>query len=316
MSNTKQLSAGKLHYSFGQLNMSDDWSHGGTSEFPTNFLGNLNSTNHRSLTAGQRHSLFLGKIRSRQRKIAVKIQPFYWSILPNKIQTLQTNLLPISPFQPARQRIPHARPRWKHGKRERDVHQLPHLDAVVSGEVEQGVLEHASVAGGEDEAVAVEPVGVLGVVAHDLVVEDVSHGRASHGEPRVAGVGLLHGVDGQEPDRVDRLLEQLAGGGLALERLDGGGAHDALAAGRGRGERAAGRRRGAQAAAGERAEAAEAEALGRGRRRGARARGDGGVRGGDGVRGHGWSALGACACLPGRGGDGEAAVGAEGRGYV
>ena len=176
------------------------------------------------------------------------------------------------------------------------MHQLPHLDAVVSGEVEQGVLEHASVAGGEDEAVAVEPVGVLGVVAHDLVVEDVSHGRASHGEPRVAGVGLLHGVDGQEPDRVDRLLEQLAGGGLALERLDGGGAHDALAAGRGRGERASGRRRGAQAAAGERAEAAEAEALGRGRRRGAgrrgRARGDGGVRGGDGVRGHGWSALG------------------------
>jgi hypothetical protein len=166
----------------------------------------------------------------------------------------------------------------------------PYLDAVVSGEVEQSVLEHAPVAGGEDKAVAVEPVRVLGVVPHDLVVEDVAHGRASHGEPRVAGVGLLDGVDGQEPDRVDRLLEQLAYGGLPLERLNGCCAHGALAAatrrGGGRGH-AAGRR--AQAAAGERAEGAEPEALRRCDRdagRGARARGDCGVCGGDGVRGH------------------------------
>jgi len=34
--------------------------------------------------------------------------------------------------------------------------------------VEQGVLEHAAVAGREDEAVAVERVRVLGVVAHDF----------------------------------------------------------------------------------------------------------------------------------------------------
>jgi len=79
MSNTKQLSAGKLHYSFGQLNMSDDWSTVERLSFHLNFLGNLNSTNHRSLTAGQRHTLFLGKLRSHQRKIAFKIQPFYWS---------------------------------------------------------------------------------------------------------------------------------------------------------------------------------------------------------------------------------------------
>jgi hypothetical protein len=166
-----------------------------------------------------------------------------------------------------------------------------YLDAVVSGEVEQSVLEHAPVAGGENKAVAVEPVRVLGVVAHDLIVEDVSHGRAPHGEPRVAGVGLLDGVDGQEPDRVDRLLEQLASGGLPLERLDGGCADDGLAAVRRGGGRAAGRlERRAQAAAGERAEGAEPEALrrrGRGTaRRGARARGDSGMRGGDGVRGH------------------------------
>jgi hypothetical protein len=44
-----------------------------------------------------------------------------------------------------------------------------HRDAVVSGEVKQCVLEHASMAGGEDEAVAVEPVGVLGVEPEELV---------------------------------------------------------------------------------------------------------------------------------------------------
>jgi len=202
------------------------------------------------------------------------------------------------------------------------VNQLVYLNTVVSGEVEQGVLEHAAVAGGENEAVTVEPVGVLGVVAHDLVVEDVAHGRAAHGEARVTGVGLLDGVDGQEPDRVDRLLEQLARGGLPLERLDGGGAHDALAAGRGRGRRAAGRERGTQAAAGERAEA-EAKALGRGRRPGSRrrARGDGGVRGGDRVRSHGVCDGAVCVRVPGGGGEAEMASLRSGRsemggGYV
>lgn len=81
-----------------------------------------------------------------------------------------------------------------------------HRDAVVASEVEQRVLEHASVAGGEHEAVAVEPVGVLGVEPEELVEEDVAKGRAAHGEAGVAGIGLLHGVHGQEPDGVHRLL--------------------------------------------------------------------------------------------------------------
>ena len=62
----------------------------------------------------------------------------------------------------------------------------PYLDAIVASKMEQGVLEHASMAGGEHKPVAVEPVGVLGVLLHDLVVHDVAHGRAPNGEARVA----------------------------------------------------------------------------------------------------------------------------------
>lgn len=86
--------------------------------------------------------------------------------------------------------------------------EITDLDAIVAGKVEESVLEHTAMAGGQDEAVAVEPVGVLRVVPHDLVVEDVSHGRATHGKPRVTRIRLLDGVDRQEPDRVDRLLHQ------------------------------------------------------------------------------------------------------------
>lgn len=79
-------------------------------------------------------------------------------------------------------------------------------------------------AGGEHEAVAVEPGVVGGVEAEELVEEDVAQGRAAHGEPRVAGLGLLHGVHGQEPDGVHRPLHQLGRRRLGAERGRSGSA--------------------------------------------------------------------------------------------
>lgn len=70
--------------------------------------------------------------------------------------------------------------------------------------------------GGKHEAIAVEPIGVLGVILHGLVKQDVAHGSTPHGESRVARFGLLDGIDGQEADRVDRLLDE----GLRVGRLD------------------------------------------------------------------------------------------------
>ena len=79
---------------------------------------------------------------------------------------------------------------------------------AVAGEVQQRVEQHAAVAGGEDEAVAVGPVGMGGVVLEVPGPEHVRHGRHAHRHARMARVGLLHGVDGQEADGVDAgLLE-------------------------------------------------------------------------------------------------------------
>lgn len=61
--------------------------------------------------------------------------------------------------------------------------------------MEEGILKHAAVTVGENKTIAVNPVGVLGVEAHELVEEDVSHGGHAHGGPGMAGVGLEGGID-------------------------------------------------------------------------------------------------------------------------
>lgn len=79
---------------------------------------------------------------------------------------------------------------------------------------------------GQNKAIPVEPVRIFGVVLHDLVVEHMTHWGASHGETRVAGIRLLDGVDGEEADRVDRLLHQRDVGAGLLDCLNGNrGAH-------------------------------------------------------------------------------------------
>ncbi len=77
---------------------------------------------------------------------------------------------------------------------------------VVAGEVQRAVEERGGVAVGEDEAVAVDPLGVGGIVLHELVVEQVGDGCAAEGRAGVAGVGLLNGVDGEEAEGVDGKL--------------------------------------------------------------------------------------------------------------
>lgn len=66
---------------------------------------------------------------------------------------------------------------------------------VVAEEVQQSVLEHASMAVGKDEAVTVEPLWVLWVEGHELVEQDVGHWGHSHGRTRVARVGGERGID-------------------------------------------------------------------------------------------------------------------------
>ena len=81
---------------------------------------------------------------------------------------------------------------------------------VVAGEVQQRVKQHAAVASREHEAVAVEPLGVPGVVLEHLVPQGERHRCTAHGQPRVTGIRFIDRVDRQEADAVD--AERLEGG--------------------------------------------------------------------------------------------------------
>src|SRR5690606_9933391 len=73
---------------------------------------------------------------------------------------------------------------------------------VVAGQVQQCVLQHRAVPVGEHEAVAVEPLRVVGVMAQVVVPEHLGDVGHAHRHARMAGVGGLDGVDGEKTDGV------------------------------------------------------------------------------------------------------------------
>ena len=66
---------------------------------------------------------------------------------------------------------------------------------------------------GQHEPVAVGPVGLGGVVAHDPGEQDVGQRGQGHRRAGVAGVGGPGGVHGQSPDDVHSQLVETAGVG-------------------------------------------------------------------------------------------------------
>ncbi len=74
---------------------------------------------------------------------------------------------------------------------------------VVSRQVERRVLQDGRVAGREDKAVAVDPVGVRRIVTQVSGPQHVRERRERHGGARVPGSRVLYGVHGQGADGVD-----------------------------------------------------------------------------------------------------------------
>ena len=76
---------------------------------------------------------------------------------------------------------------------------------------------------GEHEAIAVCPLRVSRVVAHDLVIEQICDGSAAQRCAGVAAFGLFHGIYGEQPQRVDgKLIERKrrkAGGHIRLRNV-------------------------------------------------------------------------------------------------
>ena len=70
-------------------------------------------------------------------------------------------------------------------------------------EVQKRVEQHRGVTVRQDEAVAVRPVRIVGVIVQELTPERICHRRQRHRRSWVAGVGLLHRVHGKCADGVD-----------------------------------------------------------------------------------------------------------------
>jgi hypothetical protein len=85
---------------------------------------------------------------------------------------------------------------------------LPELAEILEletepGEVQHRVEEHRRVPGREDEAVAVRPVAVGGVVRHDPREEHVRERRQRHRRPGVPRVRALDGVHREPAHHID-----------------------------------------------------------------------------------------------------------------
>ena len=85
-----------------------------------------------------------------------------------------------------------------------------------SGQIEHRVQQHGRVAVRKNEAVAIGPDGVGGIVAQKLLPQNIGDRGQAHGRAGMAGVGLLHAVNGQSADGVDAQAVELFSGQYRL----------------------------------------------------------------------------------------------------
>ena len=86
---------------------------------------------------------------------------------------------------------------------------------VVTCQVQQGIDQHGAVSVGQHKAVTVWPQRVGRVVAQVAVPQNLGHLSHAHGRTWVAGFSGLHGVHGQEADRVGHAIGHVLAGCVA-----------------------------------------------------------------------------------------------------
>ena len=84
-----------------------------------------------------------------------------------------------------------------------ELFEVVERESAVAIEVQQRVEQHGSVAARQDEAVAVSPFRVFGVVLHMMAPQLIGHGSRSERQARMTGFCLLDGVCRQHADGVD-----------------------------------------------------------------------------------------------------------------
>ena len=74
---------------------------------------------------------------------------------------------------------------------------------IIAREIENTVQQHRRVAGGQDEAIAIEPARIRGIVAQVLRPENVGKRRERHRRAGMSRVRFLNSIHRENSDRVD-----------------------------------------------------------------------------------------------------------------
>ncbi len=77
---------------------------------------------------------------------------------------------------------------------------------LVAEQIERCVKQHRAVAGGQDKAVAIGPMRILGIELHDFREQHGCHVGAAHRQARVPGICLLNRVHGERTDGIGHLV--------------------------------------------------------------------------------------------------------------
>ena len=75
---------------------------------------------------------------------------------------------------------------------------------VVSGQMQDRIGKHRAMPVGHHEPIAIAPVRVSRIMAHEVVVKDFSDIGHAHWRARMTGIGLLYGIHAQRPDRIGK----------------------------------------------------------------------------------------------------------------
>ena len=86
------------------------------------------------------------------------------------------------------------------------------IELFDAGQMQQRIEQHRGVAAGEDEAIAVGPLGIFRIEPEDVLPEGVSDGGEGHRRAGMAAIGFLDRVHRQGADGIDGEEGDVVGG--------------------------------------------------------------------------------------------------------
>lgn len=80
------------------------------------------------------------------------------------------------------------------------------VQALHSEHMQQRLKQQRRVTRGQHETIAIGPQGIGGIVTQEILPQRVGYRRHRRWRAWMAGISLLHGINGQRPDGIDAEL--------------------------------------------------------------------------------------------------------------